>query len=95
VAVARFWLAFSGRAAEFADQLPGKHEAGYRALDAMERHLASRTFLVCERYTVADVSLYAYTHVAHEGGFDLAGHPAIRAWLDRVAGQPGHVTIDA
>jgi glutathione S-transferase len=95
VAVARFWLAFSGRAAEFADQLPGKHEAGYRALDAMERHLASRTFLVGERYTVADVSLYAYTHVAHEGGFDLAGHPAIRAWLDRVAGQPGHVTIDA
>ena len=61
----------------------------------MERHLAGRTFLVGERYTIADISLYAYTHVAHEGGFDLGPYPAIRAWLERVAGQPGHITIDA
>ena len=46
------------------------------------------------RYSIADIALYAYTHVAHEGGFDLAGYPAINAWLDRVAAQPGHITID-
>jgi glutathione S-transferase len=60
----------------------------------MEGHLASRTFLVDERYSLADISLYAYTHVADEGEFDLDGYPAIRAWLDRVADQPGHVPID-
>jgi glutathione S-transferase len=61
----------------------------------MERHLGGRTFHVGERYTIADISLYAYTHVAGEGGFDLTRYPAIRAWLDRVAEQPGHVPITA
>jgi glutathione S-transferase len=61
----------------------------------MEHHLATRAFLVAERYTIADIGLYAYTHMAREGGFDLSGYPAIRAWLDRVAGQPGHVPITA
>jgi glutathione S-transferase len=54
-----------------------------------------RTFLVGERYSIADISLYAYTHVAHEGGFDLEPYPAIRDWLGRVAAQPGHVAIAA
>ena len=70
-------------------------KTGYAALDAMEKHLAGREFLVGERYSVADISLYAYTHVAHEGGFELESYPAIRDWLDRVAAQPGHVTIEA
>ena len=70
-------------------------KGGYAALDAMERHLDGRSFLVGDRYSLADISLYAYTHVAHEGGFDLEPYPAIRAWLDRVAAQPGHVRIDA
>ena len=61
----------------------------------MERHLKDRSFLVDERYTIADISLYAYTHVAGEGGFDLGRYPSIRAWLGRVAAEPGHVTIDA
>jgi glutathione S-transferase len=61
----------------------------------MERHLEDREFLVGGQYTLADISLYAYTHVAPEGGFDLERYPAIRAWIDRVAGQPGHITIDA
>jgi glutathione S-transferase len=61
----------------------------------MERHLARREFLVGERYTIADIALYAYTHVAGEGGFELARYPGIRAWLDRVAAQPGHVPITA
>ena len=62
----------------------------------MERHLADRAFLVGERYSIADISLYAYTHVAHEGGFDLGQYPCdSRRWLERVASQPGHIAIDA
>jgi glutathione S-transferase len=80
------------------DGLPDLEERrakGYAALDAMERHLQEREFLVAERYTIADISLYAYTHVAPEGGFDLSGYPAINGWLRRVAAQKGHVSIDA
>ena len=95
VAVARFWLAYSGDPERHAAELPAKHAGGYAALDAMERHLAGRRFLVDERYTIADIALYAYTHVAEEGGFDLEAYPAVRAWLARVAEQPGHVPIDA
>jgi glutathione S-transferase len=94
IAVARFWLHYSGVKAD-PDVLKRRQAAGYRALDAMEKHLAGRTFFVGERYSLADISLYAYTHVAGEGGFDLEPYPAIRAWLRRVASQPGHVTIDA
>jgi glutathione S-transferase len=95
IAVVRFWRAYSGRPDDFADRYAERMATGYRALDAMERHLAGRAFLVGERYSIADISLYAYTHVAHEGGFELDRYPAIRAWLGRVAGQPGHVPIDA
>jgi glutathione S-transferase len=95
IAVARFLLAYSGQAEKHAQLIESKMVGGYAALDAMERSLEGRMFLVGERYTVADIALYAYTHVAHEGGFDLAGYPAVRAWLDRVAAQPGHVAIDA
>ncbi len=95
IAVARFWLMYSGTPERFEDQLSEKVKAGYVALDAMEHHLDGRTFLVGERYSIADISLYAYTHVAHEGGFDLDPYPAIRAWLERIAAQPGHVPIDA
>jgi glutathione S-transferase len=95
IAVMRFWLAFSGTPEKFAAEFPARMKAGYAALDAMERHLVERRFLVGERYTIADIALYAYTHVAHEGDFDLARYPAIREWLERVAAQPGHVPIDA
>ena len=61
----------------------------------MEGHLAGNEYLVGERYSIADIALYAYTHVAHEGAFDLGGYPAIRAWLERVATRPGHVPIEA
>ena len=67
---------------------------GYAALGAMERHLDGPEYFVGDRYSIADIALYAYTHVADEGDFDLAGYPAINAWLDRVATQPGHITID-
>ena len=95
IAVVRFWLAYSGEPERFADQVPARRKGGYAALDAMERHLEGRDFLVGGRYSIADIALYAYTHVAHEGDFDLTPYPAIRSWLDRVSGQPGHVTIDA
>jgi len=94
IAVARNWLHYKGAEIDPV-ALAARQAGGYRALDAMERHLAGREFLVGSRYSLADISLYAYTHVAGEGGFDLARYPAIGRWLSRVAVQPGHVTIDA
>jgi glutathione S-transferase len=91
LAVARFW--------ELADITPSepdrqaKRKGGERALSAMERHLAEHEFLVGDRYTIADIALYAYTHVAPEGGFSLRPYPALREWLARVAAQPGHIPI--
>jgi glutathione S-transferase len=66
---------------------------GYDALGVMEGHLKSREWFVGDRYSVADIALYAYTHVADEGGFDLAGYPAIRTWLERVRSAPRHIAI--
>ena len=94
IAVARFWLTKRPGEAD-PERLAGWHAGGYRALDAMERHLDRRNFLVGERYSLADIALYAYTHLAGEGGFELERYPAIRVWLSRVAAQPGHVPIDA
>jgi glutathione S-transferase len=95
IAVARFMLSVSGEPERFAAELPVKQAGGYRALDAMERHLDDRAYLVGDSPTLADISLYAYTHVADEGGFDLERYPALQAWLGRVASEPGHITIDA
>jgi glutathione S-transferase len=94
LAVVRFWLAYSGRPEAFTERLEERTAAGHRALTAMEKHLDDRTFFVGDAPTLADIALYAYTHVAHEGGFDLGAYPAVRAWLDRVASMPGHVPID-
>ena len=95
IAVVRFWLAYSGRPEAFGDRLEERTAAGHRALAAMERHLDGRPYLVGDGLTLADVALYAYTHVADEGGFALGDYPAIRAWLARVAAEPGHVPITA
>ena len=95
IAVVRFWLRYSGRPEEFADRVEERTAAGYRALDALERGLEGRDWLVGDVMTLADIALYAYTHVAHEGGFDLDRYLAIRTWLARVASEPGHVSIDA
>jgi len=94
IAVVRFWVAFAASPPP-AKEIEARRAGGYLALDAMERMLSSEQFLVGERYTIADIALYAYTHVAGEGGFDLEPYPAIRGWLARVAEQPGHVTISA
>jgi glutathione S-transferase len=98
IAVVRFWVAYSGRPREdFADRLDERMAAGHRALGAMEKHLASdgREYFVGNALTLADIVLYAYTHVADEGGFDMTAYPAIRAWIDRVAATPGLISIDA
>jgi len=93
IAVARFWR-IAGIEPPAAD-LEAKMRGGHAALTAMEGHLGDRRFLVGERYTIADIALYAYTHVAPEGGFELEPYPAIRVWLERVAAQPGHIPITA
>jgi glutathione S-transferase len=95
IAVVRFWLLYSGRPEAFADRLEERTAAGYRALDALERGLEGREWLVGDAMSLADIALYGYTHVAGDAGFDLERYPAIGAWLDRVAAEPGHVTIDA
>jgi glutathione S-transferase len=93
IAVVRFWVAIADAPAPEAE-LEARRRGGHAALRAMEGHLAEgRAFLVGERYTIADIALYAYTHVAPEGGFDLEPYPAVRAWLERVATQPGHVAM--
>jgi glutathione S-transferase len=92
IATVRFWM-HTEMTAERAALVPEKRRQGHAALAVMERHLAGRDFFVGDRYTIADIALYAYTHVAGEGGFDLAPYPAVRAWLARVAAQPGHVPI--
>jgi glutathione S-transferase len=94
IAVVRFWV-FSGVADEHADEIEARRARGYEALQVMESHLsrAGNDFFVAGRYTIADIALYAYTHVAEEGGFDLAPYPAVRDWLARVAAQPRHVPI--
>ena len=93
--VVRFWVAYSGRPEAFADRLEERTAAGYRALAAMEQHLEAREYFVGERPTLADIALYAYTHVAEEGGFELAPYQAVGRWIDRVAALPGHVPITA
>lgn len=93
IAVARFWLHHAGMTADRRARLAEKQEAGRGVLELMDRHLSNRSFLVGEDYSIADISLYAYTHVADEGGFDLEAWPAVRAWLGRVAAQPRHVLI--
>jgi glutathione S-transferase len=94
IAVVRFLVAYSGREPD-PQLVEQRTQQGYRALTAMERHLHGRPSLVGEAMTLADIALYAYTHVAHEGGFSLDGYPAVRAWLTRIAAEPGHVPMSA
>jgi glutathione S-transferase len=93
IATSRFWISILGKADEYRDALNEKREPGYAALTVMETHLTNRNFFVGERYTIADIGLFAYTHVADEGGFDLARFPAILAWLERVKAQPEHIIM--
>jgi glutathione S-transferase len=93
IATVRFWVHYLELTPERRAAIEQKRPLGYAALDVMERHLATRAFFVDERYSIADIALYAYTHVADEGGFDLDRYPAVRAWLGRVRAHPRHVPI--
>ena len=96
IATARFWISIRKIGPDNPDypQLKSRTSQGYAALGVMERHLASNSYFVGGSYSVADIALYAYTHMADEGGFSLEAYPAIRSWLNRVASQPNHVRID-
>jgi glutathione S-transferase len=94
IATVRFWITHAVPVTPLIEiSTPAKRAQGVAALGVMEGHLAQRTFFAGDRYSIADIALYAYTHVAGEGGFDLAPFPNVRAWLARVAAQPDHVPI--
>lgn len=93
VAVARFIQLYQGLPEERREEYQACHIRGHKALKVMEKQLQRTPYLVGEHYSIADIALYAYTHVADEGGFDLSDYPSIRAWLDRVASHPRHVTM--
>ena len=93
IATSRSWLNHGELTPERRAGLEQKRPLGYAALGVMEGHLEERAFFVAERYSIADIALYAYTHVADEGGFDLAPYRAIKAWLERVRSQPGYIPI--
>lgn len=88
IAVARFINKYLGLPEEKAGEYASKQVGGHKALKVMENQLATSAYIAGEDFTTADISLYAYTHVAHEGGFDLAAYPAVQSWLDRVAALP-------
>jgi glutathione S-transferase len=95
IAVVRFLRKFHPDPGSQQALADSKMNGGYRALEVMEGALKGAPFFVAGRYTIADIALYAYTHVAHEGGFDLARFPSVRAWLARVQAQPGYVGMPA
>ena len=95
IAVPRFWDAIAPESFPRPADLDLRRASGREALKVMERHLREREFFVGERFTIADITLFAYTHVAGEAGFDLEPLPAVRAWLDRVEAQPGIVPMEA
>jgi glutathione S-transferase len=93
IAVPRFWDAIATEELTPPADLEARRASGREALRAMERHLRERDYFVGGRLTIADIALYAYTHLAGEGGFDLEPLPAVRAWLGRVAAEPGMIAI--
>jgi glutathione S-transferase len=95
IAVARFICRYLPAGHERRAELPRLHERGHQALKVMEQHLDTRRFFVGEHYSIADIALFAYTHVADAGGFDLQPYPAVRRWLNDVRLQPGFVPMPA
>ncbi len=91
IAVARFIEFYLGLPEARREEYLKLHKRGHKALKVMEKQLQHTPYLVGEHYSIADIALYAYTHVAHQGSFDLSVYPAIQAWLQRVAGHPKHI----
>ena len=93
IATSRFIIQYLGTPPDRAIELEQKKAGGYKALDVMEQRLSKRDFLAGNEFTIADIALFAYTHVADEGGFSLDDYPAIRAWLDRITARPNFVPM--
>lgn len=94
IAVARFIAKYLDMPAEREEEYHAKQAGGHKALMVMEQQLGASEYLVNNQYTIADISLYAYTHVAHEGGFDLSAYPEIMSWMRRIESEPGHITME-
>ena len=94
IATSRYWIHVLGEREKYAEALAEKQQKGHDALRVMEAHLSGRDFFVGEDYSIADIALYAYTHVAGEAGFSLQNYPAIMCWLDRVKGQEGYIGME-
>ncbi|AFZ03245.1 glutathione S-transferase family protein [Calothrix sp. PCC 6303] len=93
IAVPRFWISTLKKGEEYKSAIAQKHKQGYLALQLMEDHLQNRLFFVNDRYSIADIALFAYTHVAPEGDYDLTGFPAINSWIVRVKEQKRYIDI--
>lgn len=93
IATVRFWVHYLGKREAWRNKIAEAMPRGYAALGVMEQQLGKTPFLAGERYTIADIALFAYTRVAHEGGYTLEEYPHIRAWLGRVEQQPGYVAM--
>jgi glutathione S-transferase len=95
IATVRFWIHYLHKQDEWREKIAEASKKGHAALGVMEQQLARTPFLTGDGYTIADIALYAYTHVAHEGGFSLEPYPSIRRWLGRIERQPGFVPMTA
>jgi len=93
IATPRFWISVLKQPEKYQEQIAQKQQLGYAALNVMEQHLKNHNYFVADKYTIADIGLYAYTHVAEEGDFDLTKFPAILAWMKRIQTQPRHILI--
>lgn len=94
IAVARFIQKYLGLPEDRKDEYLAKQAGGHKALKVMEQHLGQQDYFVGDSLTIADISLYAYTHVAHEGGFDLSSYPNIQTWIKRIQSLPGYVGME-
>jgi glutathione S-transferase len=94
IAVARFIKLYQGMPEEREDEYEAKLKSGYRALQVMEDRLRQQDYLATDNVSLADISLYAYTHVAHQGGFDLSSFSAITAWISRIQALPAYRSMD-
>ena len=93
IATSRYWISILKQPEKYREQLKQKHKLGNAALKVMNDHLSDRQFIVDDTYTIADIGLYGYTHVADEGGFNLDEYPAIKVWMKRIEEHPQHLLI--
>lgn len=94
IATLRYWISILKHKKKYQKEIEIRRKLGYAALNVMEQHLKERDFFVANRYTIADIGLYAYTHVASEGEFDLTNFPAINVWFKKIESQPRYITIE-